>query len=138
MTDDRTNAVELGSWLAKERGKRSLRGKPLSGPALARFFNTYIQAQKLPVKKVAQQEISRLETCTIDNAPKRQQPWWGALRDFIQSGALDELIAGAESPAAVASDNVVVSYEVFFKRQESVVRTPDGEVVGRIVWTKKQ
>lgn len=132
-----SEAIELGRWLARERGKRTYQGKPLSGPVLARFFNTWVQATKIPVKGIAQQEVSKLETATPDTAPKRQQPWWGALRQFIEDGYLDELIAAGETPVTAADSQVIVPHEMFLAKADALVRTPDGEVVGRVVWRAK-
>lgn len=132
-----SEAVELGKWLLRERGKRTLHGRPLSGPALAKLFNTWIQATKVPVKKIAQQEISKLENATLDNAPKRRQPWWGTLSQFVTDGYLDELIAAAETPLSAADGDVIVPFEVFAARRDAIVRTPDGEVVGRVVWERQ-
>lgn len=134
-----SEAVELGRWLAAERAKRTYKDKPLSGPVLARFFNTWVQAAKLPVKQIAQQEISKLETSTPETAPKRWQPWWDALRQFVDDGHLDELISAGQTPLTDADRDVVVSYHAFKARKQLVVRDDrSGEVVGHVVWTEKR
>lgn len=138
MTNGREEVVELGQWIAHERGKRVYRGKPLSTTVLARLFNTYTANQKLPVKQIAQQEISALENTTLDKGPKRFQPWFLVLRDFIDGGELDTLLAAIEGPPKNDGEGVVVD---FWKTRESgntVVRTPDGRVVGSIVWTAEE
>lgn len=138
MTGGREEIVELGRWIAAERGKRVYRGKPLSTPALSRLFNTYTASQKLPVKQIAQQEISALENVTLDKGPKRMQPWFMVLRSFIENGQLDELLAAIEGPPPGEGESVVVDFWQVKTERETLVRTPDGKVVGSIVWSEKE
>lgn len=127
-------AAELGAFLKRERERRTIRGKPVSTIQLARLVNAYIQAQKLPVKLVHQQEISKLENASLVSGPKRPQPWWGVVREFIESGEIDTLLAAIHGPTPDDSSGVVVDFWQAKAERESVVRTPDGRVVGKIVW----
>lgn len=132
----RESAAKLGAWLAAERAKRTYRGKPLSTGRLAKLANVYIAARNMPVKQILQQEISNLENATPEAGPKRPQPWWQVLRDFIEKGELDTLLAAAEGPQPdLTPEGVVINiHGVPDRRTETVVRTPDGKVVGKIVW----
>lgn len=134
MTGGRKEVVELGQWIAAERGKRFYRDKPLSTTELARLFNVYTKSQKLPVKAIAQQEVSALENATEDKGPKRFQPWFLVLREFIEDGELDTLLAAIEGPPKADEGGVVVDFYLANATRETVVRTPDGRVVGAIVW----
>lgn len=137
MTSGRKEAAELGQWIAAERAKRLYRGKPVSTTVLAKLFNTYVKSENIPVKAIAQQEISALENATIDRGPKRFQPWFLVLREFIEKGSLDELLAAIDSPAKSKDESVVVDFWLATASQETLVRTPDGKVAGTIVWHPK-
>ena len=139
MGAGREDVAEAGRWLAGERLKRSYHGRPLSTSKLASFANDYIVAGQLPVKQLHQQEISNLENATLDRGPKRLQPWFQVLRRFIESGELDARLAlERELAADESADGVVVKIsEELVGRAHTIVRTPDGKVVGEIVWRKK-
>lgn len=135
MADGREEVVAFGQWLAAERGKRSLRGKPLSTPQLARMLNAYIQHQRLPVKAIHQQELSALENATVDRGPKKVQPWFAVIRHFFESNALDELLAASDGPPTDAGAGIVVDLDAVRRdKGDTVVRSPDGKVIGKIVW----
>jgi hypothetical protein len=139
MASGPEQVVELGRWLAAERTRRTHRGETLSTPTLARMVNMHIDRAGLPVKKIHQQEISNLENASADKGPKRFQPWMQVLRDFIESGKLDELLAAAAGELdTLPKQGFVIDFAEAYARRDVPVKTPDGRVVGHIVWDKQQ
>jgi hypothetical protein len=139
MTSGPEQVVELGQWVAAERTKRTYRGETLSTTNLARLANVYIMRDKLPVKHIHQQEISLLENASVDKGPKRFQPWMQVLRDFIETGKLDELIGAAAGEFdTIPKTGLVVDFADAHLKRDVPVRTPDGTVVGHIVWEGQQ
>jgi hypothetical protein len=138
MAMSKQEIVAFGDWLRTEREKRLYRGVTLSADRLARLFPTYILSERLPVNVVKQQQISQLENATLVTGPKRPQPWWSVLREFIESGKLDELLTAIEGPQPAPDGAVVIDFGMAKLEHESdtIVRTPDGREVGKIVWGK--
>jgi hypothetical protein len=140
MKRDRSEVVAAGKWLAGQRTGRTHRGRPLSAEALANLLNAYLKKRHPLVKPVFQQQISGLENATMDSGPKTLQPWFHALREFIDTGELDQMLAAADEPLTEA-DNVLAGYQLVLKPGSSkdfLVQTPDGKVVGKVVWAKNK
>lgn len=139
MKGDRSEVVAAGKWLAAQRMGRTHRGRALSAEALATLLNAYMKRRHPLVKPVFQQQISGLENATLDSGPKTLQPWYHALRELIDSGELDQMLTAADEPMTGA-DNVLAGYRLVSKpgSKDFLVETADGEVVGKVVWSRKK
>jgi hypothetical protein len=140
MKSDRSELLAAGKWLAEQRAGRSHRGRQLSAEALANLLNAYLRRRHPLVKPIFQQQISGLENATAKSGPKRLQPWYHALREFIDSGELDHMLTAANEPLG-EEDRVLAGYQLVPKPgspRDFLVQTSDGEVVGKVVWSKKK
>lgn len=127
--DGRAEVIAAGKWLVEERRKRGGDKRCPQGlvAALAKKRGDSLDERF----KLAQQQISEIERAREDNdvGPKKGLPhWWRHVRWLVESGELDAALAAIDNAGPPKSADEGETY---------LIQAPNGEIVGRIIWTKQ-
>lgn len=118
MAGSKSDVLEAGKWLAKQRAEHGVSTKLVASMA------TQIANQQGDPVKIHQQQLSDIENATEDKGPATLRPWFRFVRAAFESG----LIAEAAGSKTVAS---LTDSESF------LVQSPSGEIVGRLTWYRR-